>query len=104
MSQEAINTLTAVEERLKAQRAAAAAAEKEALTQAKLQGEQAIADAIAKAERENAALMQQTEDRAKAAAEEKLAVVARTKDELKAKTAARTEQAISLIVERIVNG
>ena len=52
MSQDAISTLTAVEERLRTERAEAAAAAKEALAQAKAQGERLVADALARAEAE----------------------------------------------------
>jgi len=104
LSQEAVTTLTAVEERLRARRAAAGAEAKEAVAGAKAQGEQILAAAIKKAEAENAERMRQAEEKAKIYAQEKASAVGDIRETLQNKANLHMEQAIGLIVERIVNG
>ena len=104
MSQEAVTTLTALEEKIRQQRADAAAAAKEAVAAAKTQGEQMVADAAAKADAEICALKKETEDTAKKAAQEKAEQLKNKKAVLQTKADAQSAEAVALIVERIVNG
>ena len=68
MSLEAMETLASVEDRLKAQKAEAAAAVKQAAADAKAQGEAIIAEARQRAKDELAKLTRETDEKAKAAA------------------------------------
>ena len=104
MSQEAVTTLAALEEKLRRQRADAAAAAKEAVAAAKAQGEQMVADAVKRAGDEIGALRRQMEENAKAKAQEKASQLENREAGLRAKAEDKSAGAIALIVERIVNG
>lgn len=104
MSQEAVTILTALEERIRRQRADAAAKARETVAAAIAQGEQMVDDAAKRAENEISVLQQQTKAAAEAAAREKAAQLADKEAALRATAEARSAAAIALITERIVNG
>lgn len=103
MSLEAMETLAAAEEKVRRMRADAAAAAKQSIADARAEGEQRIADAIKKSAEEIDALTKQSDEKARADALELAGSNENRKAVLRAKAESRAEQAVSLIVERIVN-
>ena len=103
VSLEAMETLAAAEEKGRRMRADAAAAAKQSIADAREAGEQMIAEAVKKSTEEIAALARQTDEKAKADALELAGSNENRKAVLRAKAESRAEQAVSLIVERIVN-
>ena len=103
MSLEAMETLAAAEEKVRRMRADATAAAKQSIADARAEGEQRIADAIKKSAEEIAALAKQSDEKARADALELAGNNENRKAALRAKAESRAEQAVSLIVERIVN-
>ena len=104
MSLEAMETLTSVEDRLRKQKADAAAAVKQAAVDARAQGEAIIAEARQKAQEEIAGLTRETDEKAKALARELAEANDRDRAALQAKAKTKEEEAVSFVVERIVNG
>ena len=104
MSLEAMETLSAVEERLKKQKADAAAAARTEAARAREQGEQLLAQARKKADDEIAELQRQTDGKAKEAADKLSAASRDDREALRQRAQTKEEEAISFIVERIVNG
>ena len=102
MSLEVMETLASVEERLKKRKADAAAAAKQAAVDAREKGEQMVADAVRKAEQEIGELTRQTDEKAKAAAETLAGDSETDRATLRAQAQTREEEAVSLVVERIV--
>jgi vacuolar-type H+-ATPase subunit H len=98
-----METLAAAEEQVRRMRADAAAAAKQRVADAREAGEQMIADAIKKSSEEVAELARQSDEKAKADAVELAGSNENRKAVLRAKAESRAEQAVSLIVERIVN-
>ena len=103
MSLEAMETLAAAEEKVRRMRADAAAAAKQSIADARAEGEQRIADAIKKSAEEIEALARQSDEKARADDLELAGSNENRKAVLRAKAESRAEQAVSLIVERIVN-
>ncbi len=103
MSLEAMETLAAAEENVRRMRADAAAKAKQSIADAREKGEQLIADAIKKSTEEIAELARQSDEKAKAEALELAGSNENRKAVLRAKAEAKADQAVSLIVERIVN-
>lgn len=104
MSLEAMETLASVEERLKQKKADAAAKAKQAVADAREQGERMIADALKKAGEEVAALTRETDEKSAAAASVLAGEGATDRETLRTQANAREEEAVSFVVERIVNG
>ena len=104
MSQEAVMTLTTLEETIRRRRADAVAAGKEAVAKAKEEGERLLTETVQKAESEIAALRQKTETAAMSAAKTVAEQLDAKKSELRANAETKGTDAIKLIVERIVNG
>ena len=84
-------------------RADAAAAAKQRIADARESGEKLIAEAIKRSAEEIDALARQSDEKAKAEAMELAGNNENRKAVLRAKAESRAEQAVSLIVERIVN-
>ncbi len=103
MSREAMETLAASEELVRRMRADAAAAAKQSIADARESGEKLIAEAIKRSAEEIDALARQSDEKAKAEAMELAGNNENRKAVLRAKAESRAEQAVSLIVERIVN-
>ena len=103
MSLEAMETLAAAEENVRRMRADSAAKAKQSIADARAEGEQRIADAIKKSAEEIEALARQSDEKARADALELAGSNENRKAVLRAKAESRAEQAVSLIVERIVN-
>ena len=103
MSLEAMETLAAAEEKVRRMRADAAAAAKQRIADARESGEKLIAEAIKRSAEEIDALARQSDEKAKAEAMELAGNNENRKAVLRAKAESRAEQAVSLIVERIVN-
>ena len=103
MSREAMETLAASEEQVRRMRADAAAAAKQRIADARESGEKLIAEAIKRSAEEIDALARQSDEKAKAEAMELAGNNENRKAVLRAKAESRAEQAVSLIVERIVN-
>ena len=104
MSSNVMETLAAVEDRLKKQRTDAQNAAKQAAADAREEGERKIADAMQRAERELGALMRETDEKAKAAAASLAGESEEHRDGLRAQAKQREEEAVSFVIERIVNG
>ena len=104
MSLETMETLTAAEERLRQRRAEAQAAAKQAAADARETGERMIAEAVGRAGAEVGELARQTEEKAQAAAQTLAAGSETNRDKLRAQAEQRKEEAVSFVVERIVNG
>ena len=103
MSREAMETLAASEEQVCRMRADAAAAAKQSIADARESGEKLIAEAISKSAEEIDALAKQSDEKAKADALELAGSNENRKAVMRAKAESRARQAVSLIVERIVN-
>ena len=103
MSLEAMETLAASEELVRRMRADAAAAAKQSIADARESGEKRIAEAISKAAEEIEALARQSDEKAKADALELAGSNENRKAVMRAKAESRADQAVSLIVERIVS-
>lgn len=104
MSLEAMETLASVEERLKQRKADAAAKAKQSVADAREQGERLIAEALGKAASEIAALQAETDEKAKSAADALRGEGAAGRESLRTQAKQREEEAVSFVVERIVNG
>ncbi len=104
VSLEAMETLAASEESVRRMRADAAAAAKQSIADAREYGERLIAEAIQKSADEIKELAKQADEKAKAEAMELAGSNENRKAVMRAKAESRTEQAVALIVERIVNG
>ncbi len=98
-----METLAASEERVRRMRADAAAAAKQSIADARESGEKLIAEAISKSAEEIDALAKQSDEKAKADALELAGSNENRKAVMRAKAESRARQAVSLIVERIVN-
>ena len=103
MSREAMETLAASEELVRRMRADAAAAAKQSVADARADGEKRIAEAIRKSAEEIGALARQSDEKAKAEAMDLAGSNENRKAVLRAKAESRADQAVELIVERIVN-
>ena len=103
MSLEAMETLAAAEEQVRRMRADAAAAAKQSIAEARESGEQLIAEAIRKSAEEIGELARQSDEKAKAEALDLAGNNENRKAAMRAKAEAKAEQAVALIVERIVN-
>ena len=103
MSLQAMETLASVEEKLRQRRIDAQAAAKQAAADAREKGEQMVADAVSKANGETAVLLRETEEAAKAAAEKLAGKRKSDRDRLRSQARKREEEAVSFVVERIVN-
>ena len=104
MSLETMETLTAAEERLRQRRAEAQAAAKQAAADARESGERMIAEAVGRAGAEIGELARQTEEKAKAAAQTLATGSEADRGKLRSQAKERKEEAVSFVVERIVNG
>ena len=104
MSLEAMETLSAVEERLKKQKADAQTAARTEAAKAREDGEQLLTQARKKADDEIAELLRQTDGKAKEAADKLSAESRDDRENLRARAQTKEEEAISFVVERIVNG
>ena len=103
MSLEAMETLAASEEQVRRMRADAAAAAKQRIAEARESGEKLIAEAVRRSADEIAELSRQSDEKAKAEALELAGTNENRKAVMRAKAESRAEQAVALIVERIVN-
>ena len=103
MSLEAMETLAASEELVRRMRADAAAAAKQSIAEARENGERLIAEAIRKSTEEIGELARQSDEKAKAEALDLAGNNENRKAAMRAKAEAKAEQAVALIVERIVN-
>ena len=103
MSREAMETLAASEELVRRMRADAAAAAKQSIADARENGEKLIAEAVRKSAEEIAELSRQSDEKAKADALELAGSNENRKAVMRAKAESKAQQAIDLIVERIVN-
>ena len=104
MSLETMETLAATEERLRQRRAEAQAAAKQAAADARETGEGMIAEAVSRAGAEIGKLARQTEEKAQAAAQSLASGSEADRSKLRAQAKQREEEAVSFVVERIVNG
>jgi vacuolar-type H+-ATPase subunit H len=98
-----METLAAAEEQVRRMRADAAAAAKQSIAEARESGEQLIAEAIRKSAEEIGELARQSDEKAKAEALDLAGNNENRKAAMRAKAEAKAEQAVALIVERIVN-
>ncbi len=103
MSREAMETLAASEEQVRRMRADAAAAAKQSIADARENGEKLIAEAVRKSTEEIAELSRKSDEKAKADALELAGSNENRKAVMRAKAESKAQQAIDLIVERIVN-
>ena len=103
MSREAMETLAASEEMVRRMRADAAAAAKQSIADARENGEKLIAEAVRKSAEEIAELSRKSDEKAKADALELAGSNENRKAVMRAKAESKAQQAIDLIVERIVN-
>ena len=103
MSREAMETLAASEEQVRRMRADAAAAAKQSIADARENGERLIAEAVRKAAEEVGELGRQADEKAKAEAMELAGSNENRKAVMRAKAESKAQQAVDLIVERIVN-
>ena len=103
MSLEAMETLAASEEQVRRMRADAAAAAKQCIADARESGEKRIAEAIKTAAEEIDALARQSDEKAKADALELAGSNENRKAVMRAKAESKADQAVDLIVERLVN-
>lgn len=104
MSLEAMETLTAVEERLRRAKAEAAMAAKQSVTEARAQGEAMLAEAAKRAAAESSELAKAADERAKTAAAELARQSEQQRESLRSAAKAREAEAVDFVVERIVNG
>ena len=104
MSREAMETLAASEELVRRMRADAAAAAKQSIADARESGEKLIAEAIRKSADEISELAKKSDEKAKAEALDLAGSNENRKAVMRAKAEGKAEQAVALIVERIVNG
>jgi vacuolar-type H+-ATPase subunit H len=98
-----METLAASEELVRRMRADAAAAAKQSIADARENGEKLIAEAVRKSAEEIAELSRQSDEKAKADALELAGSNENRKAVMRAKAESKAQQAIDLIVERIVN-
>ncbi len=103
MSREAMESLAASEELVRRMRADAAAAAKQSIADARESGERLIAEAIRKSTEEIGELARQSDEKAKADAQDLAGNNENRKAVMRAKAESRVDQAVALIVERIVN-
>lgn len=104
MSLKAMEDLAGVEDRLRRQKADAQNAAKLAAAKAREDGEQLVAEAVRQAEAETAKLERATDEKAKAAASELARSSETERGALRSQAKKREEEAVSFVVERIVNG
>ncbi|MGN1002049.1 MAG: hypothetical protein ACI4PC_04685 [Oscillospiraceae bacterium] len=104
MSLEAMESLTAVEEKLRLKKADAAAAAKRRIAEARADGERTVTEAAARADDEIREMFKEAEgkalEKAKALAEES----GDRKAAMRARADGKTADAATFIIERIVNG
>ena len=103
MSLEAMETLAASEEMVRRMRADAAAAAKQSIADARESGERLVAEAIRRSAEEIGELARQSDEKAKAEAKELAGSNENRKAVMRAKAESRAQEAVDLIVERIVN-
>ncbi len=103
MSREAMETLAASEELVRRMRADASAAAKQSIADARESGEKLIAEAVRKSAEEIAELARRSDEKAKADALELAGSNENRKAVMRAKAESKAQQAVDLIVERIVN-
>ena len=103
MSLEAMETLAASEELVRRMRADAAAAAKQSIADARENGERLVEEAIRKAAEETGALAKKSDEKAKADALDLAGTNENRKAVMRAKAESKAEEAVALIVERIVN-
>lgn len=103
MSLDAMETLAAAEETVRRMRSDAAAAAKQSIADAREAGERLIADAVKKSAEEIEALARQSDEKAKADALQLASSNENRKAVMRAKAESKAQQAVDLIVERIVN-
>lgn len=102
MSLEAVKTISEAEEAAKRARQEAAQADKRMIAEAEEKGRQAIAAAEKKAEEELAGLRKQAVEKARQEAVELARTTENKKAAMMVKANARAEEAVGLVVERIV--
>ena len=98
-----METLAASEELVRRMRADAAAAAKQSIAEARESGEKLVAEAIRKSAEEIGELAKQSDEKAKADALALAGTNENRKAVMRAKAESKAEQAVALIVERIVN-
>ncbi len=103
MSLAPLETLAGSEELVRKMRADAAAAAKQRIAEARENGEKLIAEAVRKSAEEINELARQSDEKAKADAVALAGSNENRKAVMRAKAESKAEQAVSLIVERIVN-
>lgn len=104
MSLEAMESLTATEERLRLKKADAAAAAKRRIAEARENGERAVADAAARADSEIREMFKETEGKALEKARSLAEKSQEQKSVMRVGADGRTADAAGFIIERIVNG
>lgn len=100
---ESIVSISETEERVRRMKAEAAAAAKKSLVDAKARGEAMVAEAIRKAEAEMAEMGRAAEKEAVSSAEDLARSGENKKAVMRARAEKRMDEAVALIVERIVN-
>ncbi len=103
MSLAPLETLAGSEELVRKMRADAAAAAKQRIAEARENGEKLVAEAIRKSAEEINELARQSDEKAKADAVALAGSSENRKAVMRAKAESKADQAVSLIVERIVN-
>lgn len=103
MSLEAIKAISEAEENAKAAKADAAALSKKLLAEAEENGKLAVEDAKKKAEEEIRDLKRKAGEKATEIAHELSRTTENRKASMLVKANSRTDQAVSLVIERIVN-
>jgi vacuolar-type H+-ATPase subunit H len=98
-----METLAASEELVRRMRADASAAAKQSIADARESGEKLIAEAVRKSAEEIAELARRSDEKAKADALELAGSNENRKAVMRAKAESKAQQAVDLIVERIVN-
>ena len=101
---ESIVAVSETENKIRQQKADAALAAKKRVAEAKAEGEALVAQALKKAEEELVALQNTADDQAMTAAKALADSNETKKAVMRARAENRMDQAVELIVERIVNG
>jgi|GEM_PF-187533 len=104
MAIEAIEAILEAEEKARTAKAEAAALAKRLTAEAEESGKQAVEDAKKKAADEIAELMRKAGEKARGEALELARSTENRKAAMSVKAAGRTNRAVSLVIERIVNG
>ena len=102
MSLSAMETLTAVEEKIRLQKAEAAAKAKRSLAEAREQGERMVAEAVTKADNAIREMFKEAEGKALEGAKALAEKSEDRKAAMRAGADARTDDAAKFIIERIV--